>query len=506
MNRPNPFGFLFYNLSNCITMKITKIRIFAFLLFACFFIQSCTKDEANTESFDQIVLARSGPENGSGPGNGPDNDNDGNNDNVATFDNDIVHAWTNLFLELERYAYGMRPNGSARALAYINLAAYETAVPGMQNYTSNSDRLQGLRIRPDNRLRNIDWEIALNKCFSKVLDHFLINVAPFDLTHQIKELEKEMEDQLRAGVSNRVVEDSKRWGDHVAKEIIKYSKTDQAAETQLQAPQPLSYEPPTGDGYWTYSADEERALFPYWGSVRTFVIAPDETTSEPPIPYSENPNSPYFAEMMEVYTVNNEAKANDDEQLWIAEFWSDDVEGIMFSPPARQYAIANQLIKQYDLNLEQTLALYLKLGFSLNDAAVSTWKYKYEHMVMRPNVFIHEFIDPDFQTNLYRLVYWPNPSFPGYPSGHSCFASAAAGVFIDAFGNDTNFTDRSHEGREEFLGAPRTFNTFEAMAEENAFSRIPLGVHIRMDCAEGLRLGYEISDAINKLELTQDPI
>jgi hypothetical protein len=39
------------------------------------------------------------------------------------------------------------------------------------------------------------------------------------------------------------------------------------------------------------------------------------------------------------------------------------------------------------------------------------------------------------------------------------------------------------------------------MAEENAFSRIPLGVHITMDCTEGLRLGYEISDAVNGLNL-----
>ncbi|MEO1097778.1 MAG: hypothetical protein AAFX57_08485 [Bacteroidota bacterium] len=40
------------------------------------------------------------------------------------------------------------------------------------------------------------------------------------------------------------------------------------------------------------------------------------------------------------------------------------------------------------------------------------------------------------------------------------------------------------------------------MAEENAFSRIPLGVHMRMDCAEGLRLGYEIADAVNSLDLS----
>ena len=124
---------------------------------------------------------------------------------------------------------------------------------------------------------------------------------------------------------------------------------------------------------------------------------------------------------------------------------------------------------------------------------------------MRPNVFIHEFIETSFQTNLYRLVYWPNPSFPGYPSGHSTFASAAAGVFIDFFGDATDFTDVSHEGRTEFRGAPRNFSTFTVMAEENGYSRIPLGVHVRMDCTEGLRLGYEISDGVNNYNLKRRP-
>ncbi|BAO77321.1 vanadium chloroperoxidase [Winogradskyella sp. PG-2] len=39
------------------------------------------------------------------------------------------------------------------------------------------------------------------------------------------------------------------------------------------------------------------------------------------------------------------------------------------------------------------------------------------------------------------------------------------------------------------------------MAQENAYSRVPLGVHIEEDAIEGLRLGYEISNAINDLNL-----
>jgi len=41
------------------------------------------------------------------------------------------------------------------------------------------------------------------------------------------------------------------------------------------------------------------------------------------------------------------------------------------------------------------------------------------------------------------------------------------------------------------------------MAYENVYSRIPLGIHTEMDCKEGLRLGYEISEGINKYDLTK---
>lgn len=492
-------------------MKSHQIKVLFYLLIMGLIFQGCSKDE----EVDTTIEALRGnnltggnnnnPGNPNNPGNGNPGNNSGNGNNVSSLDNDLVYEWTNLMLDLERYAAGMRPNASARAMAYIYLASYETVVPGMRDHVSNSRRLDGLRIRDQERASRINWEVALNACFADVLDHFLLNV-PASHNNKIALLENQLETSLTNNLSNGLVEDSKKWGKYVAAQVIAYSQTDSEAEAQILEPQPASYEPPTGDGFWTYSAVQERALFPYWKSVRTFVIAPFETTTVPPIAYSENPNSSYFAQMMEVYNVNNSAREEDGEQLWIAEFWSDDVENLTFSPPARQYSISNQLIKKYDLDLEETLTLYVKLGFSLNDAAVSTWKYKYDYMVMRPNVFIHEFIDPDFQTNLFRLVYWPNPSFPGYPSGHSCFASAAAGVFIDVFGSQTNFTDRSHEGRDEFKSAPRTFSSFAQMAEENAFSRVPLGVHVRMDCTEGIRLGYEISAAVNDLDLRGEPL
>jgi len=454
--------------------RLKKVLVWTMVLL---FMQSCGQDNP----LDDIL--------------GADGSSSGN---VSDATAQVIVDWNDLWLVTDRYSTGMRPNATARALAYIHLAAYETAVHSMDGYTSMERRLNGFNINENQRDDGIHVGIALNSCYAATMEHFMYGVT-IDAASRINELRSTRESNLGENLSNDVVRESREWGEYVAERVIAYSQSDRDAEEQILEPQPRSYEPPTGDGYWTYSDDAERALFPYWSSVRTFVISSRQTSSVPPRDrYSENNSSGYFAQMAEVYEVSTTAREADNEQLWIAEFWSDDVEELMVSPPGRQVSIANQLVVQHDLDLASTLALYLKLGFSLNDAAVSTWADKYEYMVMRPTVYVHEFIDPNFQTNLYRFINWPNPSFPGYPSGHSAFASAAAGVFISQFGDNTNFTDLTHEGRTEFRGAARQYNRLSDMAEENAFSRIPLGVHIRMDCEEGLRLGYEVADAVNR--------
>ena len=465
----------------------------AILFCSIFIFSSCQKDQETSEILNFATQ--------SDASNSPENRD--NNNRQRTPNPEIATEWMNLFIELDRYATGMRPNASARAIAYISLAAYETVVPSMRGLSSNNRKISGLDIKNHNQGRT-DWLIALNQAYATSLDHFLINLLDVH-RNRIAELRSKLSSELNVNKTKRQIEDSEEYGNYIANQIIEFSQSDLEAENQIINPQPLSYTPPTGLGYWTFSAEPERALFPYWSKVRSFTISPNQTSSVPPLAYSTSEDSEYYQQMLEAMESNNKAKLEDNEQLWIAEFWSDDVENITFSPPTRQISIANQLIPLLDLNLHDALHLYLKVGLALNDAAVATWKYKYEYMVMRPSVYIQDHIDAGFQTNLYRLIPWPNPTFPGYPSGHSCFASAAAGVFIDFFGNSIDFTDRSHEGRTEFRSTPRQFSTFKEMAEENGYARIPLGVHVRMECEEGLRLGYEISDAVNAYDLKSQP-
>ncbi len=490
-------------------MKTIDVKRILMICMVFILAQACATDDDLSDITEEQIdneLADAGDDD-----NNDNNDDNGNDDmtnrfgetmNLQDETSELIVQWNELFLVLDRYATGMRPNSTSRSLAYIGLAAYETAVADMPNYSSNENRLNGFNINFNRRPDDLDINIALNACYARAMDHFLYNV-PNNINSGIDELEDDLEEQFSDDLSDDVIEESEEWGRYVANRVIDYSQSDSEAEEQITDPQPDDFEPPVGEGFWTYSADEERGLFPYWGSVRTFVISSNQTSSEAPYDeYSEDPSSGYYQQMMEVYETNNTAREEQNDELWIAEFWSDDVEGLMMSPPGRQISIAAQLIEQYDMEMDEALAMLLKVGFALNDAAVSSWADKYTYYVMRPSVYIQEFIDPDFQTNLFTFIFWPNPTFPGYPSGHSTFASAAGGIFIDFFGDATNFTDRSHEGRTDFLGTPRQFSTFSDMAEENAFSRIPLGVHIRMDCSEGLRLGYEISNAVNNYDIS----
>lgn len=416
--------------------------------------------------------------------------------------NDITWEWTELYLDIEKDLPGFRPAPTCRALAYIHMGAYETVVPGMEKYRSLAyvidDFTPPALIYQTNK---IDWPIALNAYYARTTKFFLYN-ADQQHRHSIDYLETEQLSELSEGVAGGIVKNSIQWGQDMADAIILYSETDTEGASQIYAPRPDDYFPPAGDGLWVPTTpDYGKALFPYWGRVKTFAARHNDLISvPPPFEYSESPSSAYYLDHLEVANAVNNMTV---ENHWIAEFWSDDLTGMTFSPPARIFAIANQIISKEKWNLEETLNMYCRLGIAINDAAVAAWKSKYIYNTERPETYIRKYIDPDFSSILGEAVGTPglNPSFPGYPSGHSTFAGVSQRIFEHFFGTQYQFTDHCHYGRVEFDGMPRTYTSWKQMAEENAYSRIPLGVHIRMDCSEGLRLGNVIAVKALSLDL-----
>jgi membrane-associated phospholipid phosphatase len=401
---------------------------------------------------------------------------------VKDFDSKVVQDWQDLFLQIERYAAVYRPCPAARMLGYVGLATYEASVAGMPEYQSIATRYPGLQIPQVEQGKEYHWPTVVNSVYATLYKKFFANVRTNDLL-KIASLESSINTE---------------FANTIQSDVIRRSKDKDGHDKYLDA-RPTSYAPPTGPGKWKPTAPgNEIAMFPYWGKVRTFAIREEDKLARPPLAYSEDKTSYYYTQALEVYAATT---PQSNENRWIAEFWSDDVLGFTFSPPARWIAIANQALVLENSSLETAVMAAVKVGLALNDASVSCWNSKFYYNVERPSTYINKFISPTWAVEPLTSTGFlkSTPSFPAYPSGHSTFAAAAAEALTSVLGRNVAMTDKCHEGRTDFNGKPRSFNNFYEMAEEDAYSRIWLGVHWRMDCEEGVRLGYLVGRRVNAL-------
>lgn len=420
---------------------------------------------------------------------------------VKDYNSKVVQDWQDLFLQIERYAEVYRPCPAARMLGYVGLAAYEANISGMPQFKSLDPLYSGLHVPKAKHNREYHWAAVTNAVYAASFRKFFAQVKQADLD-KIDALERRFNTEFETTCEREVFRRSKNYGIEVAHAVWDYSATDAFGHDQYLNARPTSYIPPSGLGLWQPTAPNyAKAMFPYWGKARTFAIVHRDKLARPPLRYSENKNSAYYAEGKEIY---NNTNPQTSEHQWIAEFWSDDVLGFTFSPPARWIAIANQVIIAENSNLETAIMAAVKVGLALNDASVACWYSKYYYNIERPVGYINKFFDPRWNVAaLTSTRFLPaTPSFPAYPSGHSTFGAAAAEALTAVFGDNYHLTDNCHAARTDFRGTARTFNSFYDMAEENAYSRIWLGVHWRMDCEEGLRHGYVIGQRVNQLPFT----
>jgi membrane-associated phospholipid phosphatase len=415
----------------------------------------------------------------------------------ANADATVAVQWMDLFLDVERYAPGYRPPVAARALGYIGLAAYETVIPASTEYQSVASHFAGLTVPKPEAGKSYRWDVAVHETYYVMLKSFFPHVVDADKA-RIEALHKKLD--VTAGDAE-VLNRSREFGKAMAQAVFAYSKTDAAGHEAYLRNTPQDYVPPKGVGKWQPTApDFSRALLPYWGKVRTFVATETDKVAKAPLPYGTAVITPFFAQGLEIYNMTSPLSY---EQQWIAEFWSDDIYKLTFEPAGRWLAIAQQVIKKEKVSLQKAAYTYAKVGIGLSDIGVACWNSKYIYNVERPISYIQKAINPSWRPRLNNPIAELNgitPPFPSYPSGHSSFGAVAAEVLTDIYGANYPMTDRCHEGRTEFNGKPRSFNNFYEMATENAYSRIPLGVHYRMDCDEGLRMGYAIGRRVNQLK------
>lgn len=434
---------------------------------------------------------------------------------ASEFDNEVYLTWNKLFLELDRYAVGYRPGPVPHALGYLGFASYEAIVPGMPEFNSLANLYPALSVPKFDEELDYHWPTVVNEVYAFLMTRFFFHMETEypDLFAKVEQTHQLLSDRFAAETKPDIFERSKQRGIDVASAFYEWEKTDASAHNAFLNPQP-PYNAPNGPGYWAPTLpDFVNAMFPFWGQVRTFALPETEQLARPPIPYSEDPQSLFYNQAMEVYnTVNliNKPNKTDQEekiayeQKWLGEFWSDDILGLTFSPPGRLIAVANQVVELEGSNLEESAELYAKMGLALNDISVGIWQSKYVYNVERPVSYIRRVVSqqfPDANTwvtllnNPVTSFQGVTPAFPAYPSGHSGFGGAGAKILSSIYEYNSKhpgtytLVDKCHLGRTEFLSEPRTLASFTDMGKECAYSRVPLGVHFRMDCDEGIRMG-----------------
>jgi hypothetical protein len=172
--------------------------------------------------------------------------------------------------------------------------------------------------------------------------------------------------------------------------------------------------------------------------------------------------------------------------------------------------IARKVSASRGLDLWENARLFGWLNLAVADAYISHFDAKYHYNFWRPVTAIH-LADSDGNPDTVGDSSWTPLQFnyptPSYPSGHSTAGGAAAQVLQDFFGTDNisfeicSLTMPPGQSCTDPSPVLRSYFSFSQAAEENAVSRIFVGLHFRNDVEEGVRLGRKIGKRATNLYL-----
>lgn len=411
-----------------------------------------------------------------------------------SYSSDVVKRWlevqTSMLFVQTGNPFGFNPS---RYMAYCGVAVYEAVVPGMPSYRSLQGQLTDMPTMPAIESgKDYHWPTCANAALASMTQRFFSTVTAVYNEQAVVSLENELNILYQGEVDDATFERSVAFGKEVANKIFEWSKTDNAAW-------PSSYAAPTGDGIWKSETGAAPAN-PYWGYNRLMVPGSLNNASSPPLVYSADLSSPYYKDMLEVYTVS---KNLTHEQKLIAKYFNDVNPG--YPAGAHYISILKQVIEQFNPALDKAALTYAKTGITLFDASTGSFKAKYEHWKERPFSYIRSVTAPntDPLPDPSWKPYLSTPGFPDFPSNHAIFSSSVAYVLSTIYGNQVAFTDAAYEGVKVDLGngpenlGSRHYNSFDNMMMEISMSRLYGGIHYRYSCDEGMKQGKKIAQNID---------
>ena len=269
------------------------------------------------------------------------------------------------------------------------------------------------------------------------------------------------------------------------------------------------------------------ALGAYWQGVRPFVLASgNQFRAPPPPPLTSEAYTRAFDEVKQLGGdgVRTPTRRTP-EQTVVGIYWGYDGTAWIGTPVRLYNQIALQLSLAHcgdALELARVLAL---VNVAMADATMAVWQSKYDYDFWRPVTAVREASPGSGPTGLgdgnpatigdpgwtplgapASNLTGPNftPPFPAYVSGHAGLGGALFHMLRRLYGDQVPFTFVSDEfngitrdnGGRTRPRLARSFGTLSQAEEENAQSRIYLGVHWQFDKTEGVALGHRVADYV----------
>ncbi len=219
-----------------------------------------------------------------------------------------------------------------------------------------------------------------------------------------------------------------------------------------------------GEVAWvSQDAPARPPMLPLFGRVKAWTLSSAQLDSLAPPPPPATNSARMAADLAEVKrTVDGLTR----EQVAITQRWNDGAG--TYTPPGHWNDVASGYVRDARMSEVRAARAFALLNMAMHDAAVGCWRVKYQYFNPRPAQ-----LDPSIKT----VIGLPN--FPSYPSGHSTFSAAAAGVLGYLF--------------------PDSADRFAAQADEAGVSRLYGGIHYRSDVDGGKLHGGRIGAAVVRL-------
>ncbi len=391
------------------------------------------------------------------------------------------------------------PPLAARFFAYICLSGYEVIALNDSAYHSMHGRLNEYpAIEPptiEGYATPLSALLAMLETASKLQPS----------GYMLAEYQQHLLDSCaRLGYSKETLRQSLAYAQAVSKQILAYAQADGYNKTSTYP----KYTPIQEAGHWyptppAYFA----AVEPYFNRVRPLTMdSASQFKPAPPVPFSEDQDSPFFQLLYEVY---EEGVTLPEDHRRVASFWDCNPFAMQntghlmvalkkISPGAHWMGITGIACRDAQKNFADAMKIHTTVAVGLMDTFLSCWDEKYRSNRIRPETAIRKYIDPTWEPLL------QTPPFPEYTSGHSTISGAAAYMLTYYLGGNFSFTDDV----EVPYGVPaRTFPSFINAAQEAAVSRLYGGIHYRDSnengTAQGLKVGQWVISKVEKTAVDQ---